>query len=394
MVVTEGADVDALAASVSRLHEYGQRLGTSRASTDAIICQLGIHWAGSDQRAFSNQWNRSYGPALQDCRRMVEDLAQTVSANATEQRTTSNSVSDGAGGSTKVGSPQHGWNGEGTSKDKATDARNASALLSFATDAYGDSNVKLPPGWEEVPSRELGSLGLNPTDLVGNDGFRAAVYRDADGHVVIAFAGTEPTSWKDWQTDLAQALGFLPSQYEKAIEIGKKVAQHVGSDNLVLTGHSLGGGLAAAASLATGASAITFNAAGVHSNLRHDLAGVNPGAAANSDRLIHNYYVDGDPLTELQQARLGPAAVGTQVRMPSALSVDAQDRIHHTAVAAADVGAAIGRSSDPFGRLPFVPSLAELAGEASGYAVGMAAQTELERHNVSGVRSSLDAFRK
>ncbi|GEM_PF-4987788 len=394
MVLTEGADVEALSESVSLLHEYGNRIRMSRAATDAVFIQLATHWSGNDQRSLSNQWNRSYGPALEDCRRLVVELAQTVAANAAEQRATSNSVADAEGGFTHALSAQGGWHGEGTSSDKVTDARNASALLAFAADAYGDSKGQLPTGWTPVPDEELSSLGLSPTDLVGSDGFRAAVYRDADGHVVMAFAGTDPTSWKDWKTDVAQGVGLFPSQYEKAIRMSMTVAAHIGPDNLVLTGHSLGGGLAAAASLATGASAMTFNAAGVNSNIQLALAMVNPSAAAQSDRLIHNYYVDGDPLTTLQNARIGPTAVGTQIRLPSALTVDAQERIHRSASAAADAGADIGRAADPFGNLPLLPSLGQLAGQASGYAVGVAAQTEVERHNVSGIKSSLDAYRK
>ncbi|OPZ56573.1 MAG: Extracellular phospholipase A1 precursor [bacterium ADurb.BinA028] len=394
MVLTEGADVEALARSVSLLHEYGKRIGTVRTVTDAIVIRLGHYWAGNDQRSLSIQWNRSHGPSLEDCRRLVVELAQTVAANAGEQRDASNGVADGVGAFSIGTSAQSGWHGEGTSSDKQTDARNASALLAFAADAYGDSKGQLPAGWAPVPTGELASLGLSPKDLVGSDGFRAAVYRDADGHVVMAFAGTDPTSRQDWATNLAQGAGYRPSQYEKAILISMKVAAHVGPSNLVLTGHSLGGGLAAAASLATGASAITFNAAGVNSNIRSELATINPGAAAGSDRLIHNYYVVGEPLTALQNAQVGPQAVGTQVRLPSALTADAEERIRHSAAAAADAGADLGRAANPFGRLPFLPSLGELAGQASGYAVGTTVQTEVERHNVSGVKSSLDAYGK
>ena len=97
MVLTEGADVEALARSVSLLHEYGKRIGTVRTVTDAIVIRLGHYWAGNDQRSLSIQWNRSHGPSLEDCRRLVVELAQTVAANAGEQRDASNGVADGVG---------------------------------------------------------------------------------------------------------------------------------------------------------------------------------------------------------------------------------------------------------------------------------------------------------
>ena len=76
-----------------------------------------------------------------------------------------------------------------------------------------------------------------------------------------------------------------------------------GDGNVAVTGHSLGGGLASAAALAIGASAVTFNASGLGNNTLESL-GFNPNAireqAAESGQ-IRRYAVNGDQLTAAQE---------------------------------------------------------------------------------------------
>ena len=102
--------------------------------------------------------------------------------------------------------------------------------------------------------------------------------------------------------------------------IGKKIYGSGNAGGLDLTGHSLGGGLASAASQASGAGATTFNAAGLNSETL-PMYGAAPRASA-----ITNYRVDGDILTGVQEGRLGlisdvtsqlmPKAVGEQITIP------------------------------------------------------------------------------
>jgi pimeloyl-ACP methyl ester carboxylesterase len=73
-------------------------------------------------------------------------------------------------------------------------------------------------------------------------------------------------------------------------------------DNVLVVGHSLGGGMAAAAAHATGWRAITFNAAGVHTNYREGTPGD-----------IRAHYIVGEILTTLQDMTPLPAAVGTPI---------------------------------------------------------------------------------
>lgn len=140
------------------------------------------------------------------------------------------------------------------------------------------------------------------------DGFKASLTRTESGNYMLAFAGTE-----DWHTDmpqnLSQGVGFKTSQYEQAIRIARQVQDWAWKHGhkVTITGHSLGGGLASAASYATGLDAITFNAAGLSSTYK---------TLRKPD--IRSHYVIGEVLTHLQQgltptAPLMPNAAGKRI---------------------------------------------------------------------------------
>jgi Protein of unknown function (DUF2974) len=82
--------------------------------------------------------------------------------------------------------------------------------------------------------------------------------------VVVAFRGTEPTSFEDWAEDVEQAIGGS-EQYDTAVKLAMKMAKEAqkSKSELSFTGHSLGGGLATLCALATGKKAIVFDAAGL-----------------------------------------------------------------------------------------------------------------------------------
>lgn len=98
--------------------------------------------------------------------------------------------------------------------------------------------------------------------------FHAEVYKNEDGKRVIVFEGTG--SLKDWIADFAQPF-TVPAQYKAALEFTKKVIEGCSNDpgcnknDIVVTGHSLGGGLAQYVSMMVDADvkAYTFNPAGL-----------------------------------------------------------------------------------------------------------------------------------
>jgi hypothetical protein len=179
-------------------------------------------------------------------------------------------------------------------------------------------------------------------------GLKCLVYRDylsPDGlDYVLAFAGTE-ADLCDIVNDVMQGLGLSPedwkftktfeNQYAKAIEISGYFGEAISVGGLRgrTTGHSLGGGLASAASVTCEAydlPANTFNAAGLHINTitkRYDgmlLPDVpcTPNAfkkywseKAMEGRIVA-FSTEYDPLTFVQE-NLGPVAyVG---RIPQAI---------------------------------------------------------------------------
>ena len=157
----------------------------------------------------------------------------------------------------------------------------------------------------------------------GKSGFDAAIYRNDQGQYVVAFRGTD--QWfgpegADIKANGGQALGLTTEQYKQAITLAQSAVDAFGKGNVIFTGHSLGGGLASAAMLATGAPGVTFNAAGLSDNT---LRSLNPGKTPNAIReelagsgQIRRYNVEGELLTGLQQgAMLAPDAVGHELRL-------------------------------------------------------------------------------
>ena len=161
----------------------------------------------------------------------------------------------------------------------------AAAMAAYA---YGEQEM------EEIMTKIDNQLGNwkpigEPHEFFG---FRAVLFgREVDGakEYAYAFAGTNPLSVADVVSDIAQAID-LPSQYEIAIASARAIAIKYQECELTFVGHSLGGGEATAAAMATGKTAITFNPAAVSLStvLRNIL--IFPAS-------IENHIVNGDPLT-------------------------------------------------------------------------------------------------
>lgn len=114
--------------------------------------------------------------------------------------------------------------------------------------AYRDSGA--PPGWTR------GKSFRTP------DGGYAVLFRNPGPppQEVLAFRGSSDVG--DWFSDGLNFNGAPTLQAVWAIELAKQLKAEYGS-SLSITGHSLGGSLAAIASMSSGAPATTFNAANV-----------------------------------------------------------------------------------------------------------------------------------
>ncbi|MEP7044366.1 MAG: Mbeg1-like protein [Dokdonella sp.] len=224
------------------------------------------------------------------------------------------------GGATPVGGISFDAQVRGTAP-KAIDQ----TLAKLSQDVYDlpDPNAAQPKnidGWTRMDDTQLRAAGIDPASLEdASTGFRAAVYQNADGNHVLAFAGTR--EGKDWYADGTQAVGLPTAQYSEAVAAATQAKAAFG-DSLVVTGHSLGGGLASIASVATDSAAVTFNAAGVNDATLRRLvpdADVSAIKTEASDGLIRRYAVKGEVLTGEQESGVArgflPDALGHKIEL-------------------------------------------------------------------------------
>lgn len=180
--------------------------------------------------------------------------------------------------------------------DSVKDAAQASDL------AYIDSRDTRFGDWEEVGFDEDGldneGLGLSQELFENSDeSYHAKLYKNAETNdYMIAFRGTDEGA--DWTHNFAQAAGLESGQYKAAMNLAKQASDLMPSGSkLTFVGHSLGGGLASAASTVTGLPATTFNAAGLSQRtvkrfLKTDIV--------SDSRDIDAFYVKGDVLSAIQ----------------------------------------------------------------------------------------------
>lgn len=163
---------------------------------------------------------------------------------------------------------------------------------------------------KSLESDNGGKLAIDPKTLHDEKtGLTSGIYTDGKGHYVVAFAGTVTNESGDIKADVEQGAGMSNAQYNQAIALAKNVNQLAGPGNVAFTGHSLGGGLAATASAATGAPAVTFNAAGVSNETLRSVGFANPNdarAAFETNGQIRSYSVDGDVLTTADENGIPP----------------------------------------------------------------------------------------
>ncbi len=225
-----------------------------------------------------------------------------------------------------------------------------------------------------VPIEIIGLIGAPPSV----PGFKNAIYLDhVSGKYVVAFAGTNDRA--DIMADIWQGLGQFTLQYNKAIEIGRKLKDLVDfRSNTVVTGHSLGGGLASAASVVSGFHADTFNAAGLlQSTLPYDEDGnsipSDPDEVWRYDNaangLINAYFLDWDLLSFAQD---NTPLIGYRVPMDG--PVDAEIGLLGAALAFQVITGAFS------GGLGWLSVLGSLGG--IGYQMGLAHTTHYYQYGL------------
>lgn len=184
----------------------------------------------------------------------------------------------------------------------AEEWQEAALMGMISADCYSPGQQKTgdfrPVTYEMTGSNESLKVLLQSVQAMNGDGsgfFSQLYYNGLSGKYVLAFRGSggviEDT--RDWITNFFNAAGVSTVQYNNACILGR-LAKSCDID-IVITGHSLGGGLAQAAALASGKPAYTFNAAGIPVEVVKDLQ-----ADLKYAERIRSYYLSDDVLSTLQ----------------------------------------------------------------------------------------------
>lgn len=235
-----------------------------------------------------------------------------------------------------------------TSADAASSAAGATksavawteaAVLSFADDLTPDQHARfiaigehsaaayrihpdLPDGYAplsqaefealDVPSgRYLYEAASGYVEDSGSAGFGARLSRRKDGgKIVVAFRGSnspgEDEHWmQDWIDDTYQGGGGIPIQYSCGAELLSAVRRAFPHADLTVAGHSLGGGIAAYATIMLGDAerifCATYNAAGIS---RIVLMSLPAESVARAASLTANIRSKGDPVSAIPGTQL------------------------------------------------------------------------------------------
>lgn len=164
------------------------------------------------------------------------------------------------------------------------------ALMAGASyrDTRPDANkFPIPDGWYMV--------SRNPQD--GSTGFEAATFGNGvdlanSTEIVISFAGTydrpmNPVTNPDLAADIGLATGFGSKQLEQAADYYLRIRAANPSAQITLTGHSLGGGLAALVAVIFAVPAQTFDQAPFAKSAK---SGLPPDVVANLKSVLLSAY--------------------------------------------------------------------------------------------------------
>ncbi|SFN67566.1 alpha/beta hydrolase [Xenorhabdus japonica] len=184
------------------------------------------------------------------------------------------------------------------------------SLTLVTRDVYRQSSLGVGD-YVRLSDDDLLKVGIEPETL--NDystGFQAGVYQN-NGLYIVSFTGSNEL--KDFMASIRQGLGYNEKQYNQALELAHKALKIFG-ENVIFTGHSLGGGLATVAALATGKPAVIYNAAGVSDETLKRM-GVSPEVARElaDNGLIRHYAVQHDWLDILQKKLPVPKPMGNTI---------------------------------------------------------------------------------
>lgn len=252
-----GMDVEAMERLANQMDTLADELDSCRGRSDQRILRLPDLWLGLRQVRFLGDWTGLFSPRMRRAAGRLRAAAAQIRREVAQQRAASAANS----GDWVAALAQTARSGSSRGAPGVLEALSPRDRAGLAGGAYDDgAGLSLPPGWTRVDDAKLVELGLDPSLFSKGEGFSATLIQGPDGAYALAFRGT--LERQDWLDNGINATGNLSPQHLQAIQLAHAVTKKLGSDNVEMVGHSLGGAHAALAALATGSHATTFNAAG------------------------------------------------------------------------------------------------------------------------------------
>jgi hypothetical protein len=219
--------------------------------------------------------------------------------------------------------------GNDNEADRLQETYHAREMSGLAADVYlsAKHDGEPPAGWTRasLDPAALRAAGIEMSDAEirtrlqpPDSGFRAEIYvpdksmfgenakpvlvfKGSTGEIVDPGApnGRRESGGEDFLNNGQQGIGMRSDYYDRAMQLGALLNQKTGG-NFEIAGHSLGGGMASAASAVTGVRATTFNAAGLHPDTASRYAKDNGLPTFNPQHTVHTYQTSGEVLNDVQ----------------------------------------------------------------------------------------------
>lgn len=240
--------------------------------------------------------NEARARAIQEQNLLVQKLREIGSGNEASRlqetyhaREMSGLAADVYLSAREEGEPPSGWT-------RATES--PAALRAAGIDLSDDElrDILQPPqsGFRAeiyIPEKAVFGEGAKPV----------VVYKGSTGEIIDPSApeGRRESGGEDFLNNGQQGIGMRSDYYDRAMRLATTIEREV-PGGFEIAGHSLGGGMASAASAVTGARATTFNAAGLHPDTPTRFAKENGLPTFNPQQTVHTYQAAGEVLNDVQ----------------------------------------------------------------------------------------------
>jgi hypothetical protein len=185
------------------------------------------------------------------------------------------------------------------------------ALIAESVYKLGDlADVGIPAASPKQIQKVFGN-----SDVLFHDdnGFHAKLYCDIrSDQFILGFGGTTFDNINDWSTNFSQFFGQQAVQYEQGIELVNKIRGDF-IDKVIVTGHSLGGGIATVAAVTRKLRGFVFNPPAIHTNISEKLDCLNLTSAENR---IKRFVVTGEILDLVNKTvSIQHRQIGTKIQL-------------------------------------------------------------------------------